>query len=77
MEFELHYLNGLQYNNTFAKNGDEVGWLSTVQTPPRPPFHQCIIKAVGFFAAGKPVKPPKTTMKFSGRPRKSGRLNDA
>jgi hypothetical protein len=47
------------------------------QTPPRPPFHQCIIKAVGFFAVEKPITPSKTTMSFSGRPRKSSRLNDA
>src|SRR6059058_4810651 len=35
------------------------------QTPPRPPFHQCIIKAVGFFTARKPVRPSKTTILFS------------
>lgn len=52
-------------------------WNVTGQTPPRPPFHQCIIKAVGFFAVEKPIKPSKTTMSFPGRPRKASRLNDA
>jgi hypothetical protein len=47
------------------------------QTPPQPPFYQCIIKAVGFFTVGKPIKPSKTTLPFSQRPRKSSRLNDA
>src|SRR5207302_3635597 len=45
-----------------------------VQTPPRPPFHQCIIKAVGFFAVEKPITPSKTMKSFSGRPRKPSRL---
>jgi hypothetical protein len=34
------------------------------QTPPQPPFYQCIIKAVGFFTVGKPIKPSKTTLTF-------------
>jgi len=50
---------------------------ATGQTPPQPPFYQCIIKAVGFFTVGKPIKPSKTTLPFSERPRKSSRLNDA
>ena len=47
------------------------------QTPPTPVLRLCIIKAVGFFAVEKPITPSKTTMSFSGKPRKSSRLNDA
>jgi hypothetical protein len=39
--------------------------------------YQCIIKAVGFFTVGKPITPSKTKRPFSGKPQKSGRLNDA
>ena len=59
----------------------EMRWPDGVvcpsQTPPRPPFHQCIIKAVGFFEVEKPITPSKTMKSFSGRPRKPSRLNDA
>ena len=40
----------------------EDGWqhqlaLCHVQTPPRDPLRQCIIKEVGFFALERPVMP--------------------